>query len=129
MAHAQKKILILDQDQELSGILSRRLELNGFKVFTAGDGDQGVSLTREHKPDLVILDAKLPDFTGKKAVSAFGLGGVPILFLKDMFTKSSGLEDGVVVDGKLYPTLQKPFYSGDLVEMVKGMLEKSNQQG
>lgn len=123
MFDPRKKILVMEQDQDLLNIIVKKLELNDFEVLAVDDGAQGMSLSRERRPDLVIMDVMTPNLPGKEAARAFTPEGIPILFLKDMLAKTSGLEEGVVVDGVLYPTIQKPFYSGDLLKMVKAILE------
>ncbi len=114
----------MEQDEELLNIIVKKLELNDFEVVAVEDGTQGINLSRERRPDLVIMDVSTPNLPGKDAARAFTPEGIPILFLKDMEARRSGLEEGVVVDGVLYPTIQKPFYSGDLLKMVREILEK-----
>ena len=58
------KILIVDDEKNIRTTISRALDLEGFEVLTAEDGQTGLKRIREDAPDLVLLDLKLPDFSG-----------------------------------------------------------------
>ena len=60
----QKKILIADDEPDFIYVLSVRLEVNGYKVIAARDGEEALSKTKEEKPDLVILDLMMPKING-----------------------------------------------------------------
>jgi len=55
-----KKILIIEDDPALSELLQKQLEAEGFEVFRSEDGETGLRLIQEKRPDLVILDLILP---------------------------------------------------------------------
>jgi CheY-like chemotaxis protein/Tfp pilus assembly protein PilZ len=59
-----KRLLLVDDDQELCQALKLRFEAGGFEVITAGDGLEGLRKGREEHPDLVILDLMLPKLNG-----------------------------------------------------------------
>jgi DNA-binding response OmpR family regulator len=59
-----KKILIVDDEPEVCGILAKKLEAEGFECLTASDGIEGIKKTREHKPDLILLDIIMPGKDG-----------------------------------------------------------------
>jgi CheY-like chemotaxis protein len=57
--------ILLVEDNELNrDMLSRRLERKGFEVLMAADGREGVATARAHRPDLVLMDMRLPDVDG-----------------------------------------------------------------
>lgn len=58
------KVLIIDDDHILVDVTSAGLEVDGFEVFTALDGKQGLKIVDEAKPDVVLLDLRLPDVDG-----------------------------------------------------------------
>jgi two-component system alkaline phosphatase synthesis response regulator PhoP len=64
MAAAGKKILIADDEADILEIISYNLELHGYQVFTAKDGDQAIRLAKEERPDLIILDIMMPKKSG-----------------------------------------------------------------
>lgn len=49
-------VLVIDDDPDFSEVVRIALQSDGFRVFTAADGEQGLALMREQKPDLVFLD-------------------------------------------------------------------------
>lgn len=65
------RALVVEDDANERRLLSSFLEMSGFQVETAMDGLQAmVKLTQEQRPDVVLLDMKMPRFDGKKTVSA-----------------------------------------------------------
>ncbi len=59
-----KKILIIDDDQKSRKLSKDLITLAGFIVFEAGDAKSGIELAKEHIPDLILLDVRLPDMKG-----------------------------------------------------------------
>jgi CheY-like chemotaxis protein len=62
-----KKILLVEDNEMNRDMLSRRLERKGFLVVLAVDGEQGIHLAREEKPDLILMDMSLPVVDGWEA--------------------------------------------------------------
>jgi DNA-binding response OmpR family regulator len=60
----QKRILIVDDDAEITTALSYALESKGYKVLVARDGNQGLAMAECEQPDLVILDMMMPKRSG-----------------------------------------------------------------
>ncbi len=58
------KILLVDDEPDVLDILSKRLEEEGFLTVRASDGNEGLRLTQEEKPDLVLLDVMMPNKDG-----------------------------------------------------------------
>src|SRR5262249_48211825 len=63
-AYGRRRILIIEDGPDLVRGLRAALEVEGFEVFSAGQGREGVRLLRERGPDLVLLDLMLPDANG-----------------------------------------------------------------
>ena len=61
------KILLVEDNEMNRDMLSRRLERRGYTVVLAVDGEQGVSLARSEKPDLILMDMSLPVMDGWEA--------------------------------------------------------------
>jgi DNA-binding response OmpR family regulator len=79
-----KKILIVEDDTDIVGILALRLRGAGFEVFTALDGLNGVKLAVEHKPDLILMDIWMPvgiGFSVAERLKALDLGAIPIVYM------------------------------------------------
>ena len=79
------KILIVEDNEENSDSLSRRLQRRGFAVVTAADGRAGVAATQSEKPDLVLMDMNMPEMDGWEATrqikAAPETAGLPVIAL------------------------------------------------
>lgn len=60
----RKKILIIDDDREITESMRLALEAQGYEVFNGSDGNQGLAMTARELPDLVILDMMMPKRSG-----------------------------------------------------------------
>lgn len=58
------RILIVDDEKDIIEFLKYNFEKEGFKVFTASNGDEGMLLAKKEKPDLIILDIMMPGMDG-----------------------------------------------------------------
>lgn len=61
---AQKKILLIDDEQDILEILSYNLEKEGYEVFTADNGNEGIKKAIDIVPDLILLDVMMPEKDG-----------------------------------------------------------------
>lgn len=59
-----KKILLIDDEQDIIEILSYNLEKEGYHVFTANNGNEGIKIAKEIIPDLILLDVMMPEKDG-----------------------------------------------------------------
>ena len=59
-----KKILLVDDEQDILEILSYNLEKEGYKVFTANNSNEGIAKAKEIIPDLILLDVMMPEKDG-----------------------------------------------------------------
>ena len=60
----KKKILLVEDDDALSGVYKSRLEMEGFEVNEVNNGELALSAAVEFKPDLILLDAMMPKISG-----------------------------------------------------------------
>ncbi len=58
------KVLIIEDDREILGLLAKKVEEAGYQTLTARDGEEGLRLIREEEPSLVLLDMMLPGVDG-----------------------------------------------------------------
>lgn len=81
----KRKILIVEDDEILSKVVREELEDNGFEVFQAFDGEQGLKMAKERKSDLVLLDVMIPKMNGFEVLVAikkdFNISNIPIFML------------------------------------------------
>ncbi len=82
---AEKKILVVDDELDVQSILSFRLEINGYSVIVASDGEEGLEKIKKENPDLVLLDLMLPKMNGFEICRMVKfddrLKGLPIIIL------------------------------------------------
>ena len=70
MESREFSILIIDDDVQLIHILGDKLEHSGFRVYKAYNGFLGITAAREKKPDLIILDLRMPGMDGTEVIAA-----------------------------------------------------------
>src|SRR5437868_9098663 len=77
------KILIVEDNEENSDALSRRLQRRGFEVVLASDGKVGLAMAQSEKPDLILMDMNMPEVDGWEATrqlkAAPETQGIPII--------------------------------------------------
>ncbi|MBP6005533.1 response regulator [Candidatus Saccharibacteria bacterium] len=59
-----KKVLLVEDDSQLSKIYQTRLEAEGFELKVAQDGEEGLAIALDFKPDLILLDIMMPKISG-----------------------------------------------------------------
>ena len=120
----QKKILIIDDEEDIQKLLRMRLEQENFNIVSANDGDVGVKAAEQEAPDLILLDIMMPKMDGYTCLKEIRklpkTKEIPILML-------SGKEEEKVRDlfafQKISGYIEKPFELDDLVAKVKEMLK------
>ena len=122
----QKTILVVDDDTELVNLLSLRLAKAGYSVLGAFDGEEGLNIAREKKPDLIILDVMMPQMDGFHVcrLLKFDLktDRIPIMMLTARTTpKDHAL--GINVGANAYMT--KPFETHEFLQNVENLLKSS----
>ena len=60
----QPSVLIIDDDSDQADVLSFRLDGQGFNTIVANTGSEGISRARQRRPNLIVLDLRLPDVSG-----------------------------------------------------------------
>ena len=117
-----KKILLIEDDARLAGMVRDYLGESGFDATIAGTGKMGLMLQREHGFDAVILDLMLPDTDGLEVCRTLrAAGSVPILMLTakgDPMDRVVGLELGAD------DYLPKPFEPRELLARLRAILRR-----
>ena len=127
MKASKAKILLVDDEPDILEIVEYNLKNEGYKVYTASSGIEGVSLAKEVKPDLILLDVMMPEMDGIEACVELRrnklLQGVIIAFLSarsEDFTKVAGLDSGAD------DFITKPIKPRLLISKVNSLLRRSN---
>jgi two-component system alkaline phosphatase synthesis response regulator PhoP len=129
------KILVVDDDPEIREAITLILEANGYKVFTAQDGIDGLNKLKEDKPDLMILDLLMPRLDGfgvckeMKDPRWAKYARIPIIILssvrEDASKRRYELETGVQLDVADY--VEKPIEPAVLLERIGKVLKKEGK--
>ena len=120
------KILIVDDDPMVLELMQAVLEPEGFTVLKTGSGREGISLAREHRPHLIVLDLLMPDVDGFQVLNelkcAPPTASIPILVLT---CKSLTLAEKAVLNGRISDLVQKGgFNRADFVAQIRSLLER-----
>ena len=117
------RILVADDNETNRDILATRLEANGYEVLHAGDGEQALAVTREQRPDLILLDIMMPKLDGievcRRLKADATLPFTPIVLVTAK-AESSDVVEGLDAGADEY--LTKPIDQKALVARVKALL-------
>jgi DNA-binding response OmpR family regulator len=120
-----KKILVADDDENISGSIQEILELNGYQVVTAGNGEETLKKIGVERPDLLILDLMMPEMDGASVACDLKMRRtekqLPIIFISGMLPKDVDKTKGITEDNTAY--LAKPFEVQELLALVKKIFE------
>jgi len=120
---SRKRILVVDDEQEITFVLRSGLTKHGYDVRVAGDGEAALDLFQAWTPDLVITDLAMPNMNGLKLCQRLReTSAVPIVVLSvkgDEATKIEALDTGAD------DYLTKPFGMGELLARVRASLRRS----
>ncbi|HUX35715.1 MAG TPA: response regulator [Candidatus Paceibacterota bacterium] len=98
----QSLILLVDEDQNFREIFTKELEASGFRVETAQSGQEGIEKAKQLKPDLVLMDVKMPIMDGIEASMKMKqdpeTSGIKVVFLTSLGV--SGDESEVELNNK-----------------------------
>ena len=121
------KILVVDDDLAINELIKVNLELSGYSVISALDGNKGYALAKQEQPDLIVLDVMMPEVDGytvaKRIRENESTKDVPIIMLTALGmlqNKAQGFDIGVD------DYLVKPFEMDELLMRIKALLKRSN---
>lgn len=122
----KQKVLIIDDDTDLITLLRTRLESAGYGVISANDGDVGILKVEKEKPDLVILDLRLPHLGGfwicKSLKSQDKYKNIPIIILTGVYKSEEEKKQTLKLSAEAY--MEKPFEAKELLEKIRDLLGK-----
>ena len=120
MAEAKQKILIVEDDLDVADMLNAYFRVQGYEIFTVNWGEDGVRACQTSRPDIVILDIRLPDIDGYEVARRLRdnrrTADIPIIFLTEKRERSERIE-GLELGADDYIT--KPFSPKELVARVR----------
>ena len=124
------RILLVDDEPSIVKMVGKRLEVEGFEVLIAMDGQDGLSKAQTERPDLIVLDLMLPKLNGYEVCTMLKQDAryqkIPVV----LFTAKAQEKDeklGMECGANAY--VRKPFRAQELLEKIRSMLAASQQPG
>ncbi|MBI5198178.1 MAG: response regulator [Nitrospirae bacterium] len=111
MGQGHETILVIDDDEDVLGLIEKHLSNKGFEIVTAYDGEQGLALAEKALFDLVITDLKMPKIDGMEVLRRIKekTPDTEVVILTGHGTMDSAIE--ALRDGGAFDYLQKPLYN------------------
>lgn len=124
-SRATKRILVVDDDLPLRGMLSTVLRRHGFRVYLAGDGGEAQRALMLHRPHVVLLDLMMPGINGwdflQRLQETGYLGRVPIVVISAHVRK----DPAALLKLGVSAILPKPFNLDDLLDVIQQVSGKN----
>jgi len=115
----RKRVLVIDDDLPLRGMIAAALRQAGFQVFLAGDGGEGQRALTLHDPHVVLLDLAMPNVNGwdflQRLQETGHLGRVPIIVLSAHLR----IEPQAVLQMGVNAIVPKPFDVPELIALIE----------
>ena len=119
------KILIAEDERDIRDLITFTLRFAGHDVVAAANGEEAVQKALKEKPDLVLMDVRMPRMTGyeacKKMKSEESIKHIPIIFLS---AKGQDSEVTAGLDAGAVEYILKPFSPDQLTERVRTILKQ-----
>ncbi len=112
------KVLLVDDEEEFSSTLAERLQMRGFEVSTASNGEDALQMIDTNLPDVMVLDLRMPGIGGIETLRHVQLiaPGLPVLLLTGYGSTEDGIK-GMKLGASDY--LMKPLNIDDLIDKMK----------
>ena len=124
------RVLVVDDEPSIQSLLSRVLVREGFVVFAATTGREGLAVAAKEKPDLIILDLNLPDLYGEDICQKIrqnpAIENVPVMILTGKATQGLSAR---CLNGGADDYLSKPFDIEDILAHLRALLRRSKHMG
>jgi diguanylate cyclase (GGDEF)-like protein len=122
------RILVVDDDVHIATFVGQELELEGFDVALAHNGEDALAMVRQYQPDLVVLDQLMPGLDGVEVIRRLRAqvftSALPIIVLT---ARSQTVDKVVALTAGADDYLVKPFDTMELVVRVRGTLRRNQE--
>lgn len=117
------RLLLVDDEPALIGVLKPAIEAAGFRVGVARDGGEALHVTEQFEPHVILLDLGLPDIDGKEIISLIRQRSeVPIIVVSARHQEG---EKVAALDNGADDYVNKPFEIGELMARIRAALRRS----
>ena len=114
-----KKVLVIDDEPHVVKYLTSFLEDNGYETCSASDGEQGMVVLKEERPDLVTLDLQMPGDTGtrfyRNMTKSKEFKDVPVIVISGIPGRHLAIKEPIAV-------FDKPIDRDELLEIIKNTI-------
>lgn len=121
------KILIIEDDKFLRELIARKLTGENFEIAEAVDGENGLKMVKEEKPDLILLDLILPGIDGFEVLAKMkedpALASIPVIILSNLGQRED-VERGLKLGAVDY-LVKAHFTPNEIIAKVKAILKQS----
>jgi two-component system KDP operon response regulator KdpE len=123
LAPERQRILVVDDEPQITRVLRTTLSSHGYTIRTAGDGDEALEIMREWAPDLVITDLAMPNMEGLELCRRVRAKSVvPIIVLSVRGAEKTKIE---ALDAGADDYVTKPFGPKELLARVRALLRRA----
>ena len=124
---ANEKVLIIDDEEKILNLVTSYLEREGYDIFTAQNGLEGLKLSKEVNPDIIVLDIMLPGMDGIEILSQIRRESNVYVIMLTAKTEETDKIVGLSVGADDYVT--KPFSPRELTARIKAALRRLKLSG
>lgn len=121
----KKKILVIDDQEDLLELTRRLLQSNGYEAVTSSDGTNALNLIKKELPHLVLMDMIMPDKDGgeicQEIKSDAALHHIPVILTTGWMVDETEYSDKELIGADDY--LMKPFEIDDLLAKIEHLLK------
>lgn len=118
--------LVIDDEPQIRRLLRITLEANGYRVFDAATGQEGIAQAAQRRPDVILLDLGLPDIDGKEVLRQLReWSHVPVLILS---VRDREDDKVAALDAGADDYVTKPFNSAELLARLRAALRHAQPQ-
>ncbi len=112
-----KTILVIDDEMYFADAIRLALDKQKYTVLTAGDGEDGLKMIKEHKPDAILLDINMPKMDGMEMLKRLDSTKIPVIITSNEASRDS-ISEGVAlgVRGYLVKANESPKTIADTIE-------------
>lgn len=126
-----KLVYILDDEEAVCELLRIVLESRGYSVATADDGEKGLKMIEEKKPDILVVDLKMPKLNGYELISRLKLNpelaDIPIIVITSITSESERSDEEWREKMDVQDFISKPFEPLELVERIEKIIGNSTE--
>jgi len=122
------RLLVIDDEEDIRRLVQIKLSKAGYEVTTANDGEEGIALALENKPEVVVSDVMMPGKDGYQVVAELReklADNPPVMILLTAKNQKSDVMEGLAGGADDYVT--KPFSPRELIERIEVALIKAGK--